>query len=129
MSKRKKRKQQPQPTVASRKSSAARTPSRFRSFLIFALGIVLVGALTVVWVSRDSAGGASAAESAASGQSLASQSNSNQPSGAVGGGPSIYLPEPSYDFGTISQGDKVSHTFAVQNIGDEPLKLIRAKGS
>ncbi len=129
MSKRKKRNQQPQPTAQSEKSPTARTPGRFRSFLIFALGIVLVGVLAIVWLSRDSGGVTSAAESAASGQSLASQSNSNQPSGAVGGGPSIHLPEPSYDFGTISQGDKVSHTFAVQNIGDEPLKLIRAKGS
>ena len=46
-----------------------------------------------------------------------------------GHGPSLHFPEPSFDFGTISQGDKVSHTFVVQNKGDEPLKLINAKGS
>lgn len=46
-----------------------------------------------------------------------------------GHGPSIHFPEPDFDFGSISQGDKVSHTFVVQNTGDEPLKLIRAKGS
>lgn len=45
------------------------------------------------------------------------------------GGASIYFPEPSHDFGNIVQGDKVSHTFIVQNYGDEPLKLIKAKGS
>jgi Protein of unknown function (DUF1573) len=44
-------------------------------------------------------------------------------------GPSIHFPEQSYDFGTISQGAKVSHTFVVKNIGAEPLKLIRAQAS
>jgi hypothetical protein len=44
-------------------------------------------------------------------------------------GPSIHFPEPSHDFGTVSQGDRVSHTFVVLNRGDEPLKLLRAKGS
>lgn len=48
---------------------------------------------------------------------------------STGQGPSIHFPEPSYDFGSISQGDKVSHTFVVQNKGDEPLKLIKAQGS
>lgn len=47
----------------------------------------------------------------------------------TGHGPSIHFPEPSYDFGSIAQGDKVSHTFVVRNKGDEPLKLIRAHGS
>lgn len=45
------------------------------------------------------------------------------------GGPSIYFPEPTHDFGNIVQGDKVSYTFIVQNYGDEPLELIKAKGS
>ena len=48
---------------------------------------------------------------------------------SVTGGPSIHYPEPSHDFGTIAERVTVSHTFIVQNTGDQPLKLIRAKGS
>jgi hypothetical protein len=48
---------------------------------------------------------------------------------SIGHGPSIHFPEPSYDFGSIAQGAKVSHRFVVQNTGDEPLKLIRAHGT
>ncbi len=55
--------------------------------------------------------------------------DSGQSSGAVTGGPSIHFPEPSFDFGTVSQGTKVAHTFAVKNTGDKPLKLIRAKAT
>lgn len=44
-------------------------------------------------------------------------------------GPVVHFPEPSHDFGTIPQGEMVSHTFIVRNVGDEPLKLIKAKGS
>ena len=41
----------------------------------------------------------------------------------------IYFPETSYDFGTVAQNSNVSHTFVVKNLGDAPLKLIKAKGS
>ncbi len=44
-------------------------------------------------------------------------------------GPLAHFPETLHDFGTIVQGEKVSHTFIVKNVGDEPLKLIKAKGS
>jgi hypothetical protein len=47
----------------------------------------------------------------------------------VSGGPIISFPERSFDFGTITQGTKVSHTFVVRNIGDAPLRLIKAAGS
>lgn len=43
--------------------------------------------------------------------------------------PKITFPETEFDFGTISQQTKVSHTFRVKNTGDAPLTLIRAKGS
>jgi hypothetical protein len=45
------------------------------------------------------------------------------------GGPQIFYPETEFDFGNISQGAKVSHKFVVKNVGDAPLKLIKAKGS
>jgi len=47
----------------------------------------------------------------------------------VSGGPQISFPETSYDFGTIAQGSKVSHTFIVRNAGDAPLRLIKAQGT
>lgn len=47
----------------------------------------------------------------------------------LAGTPQIYIPDDSYDFGSIKQGSKVSHTFKVYNKGDAPLKLIKAKGS
>lgn len=56
-------------------------------------------------------------------------SGTTQSSVTVTGGPSIQFPEPSYDFGTINQGDKATHTFVIRNIGDAPLKIIKAKGS
>ena len=48
------------------------------------------------------------------------------PAGAV---PEIFFPEPTHDFGTAPQGEKVSHEFVVKNTGTAPLKLIKAKGS
>jgi hypothetical protein len=54
---------------------------------------------------------------------------SSSKSSAGDGGPCVYFPEPTFSFGTIPQGTSVSHTFKVQNVGDKPLKLIRAKGS
>jgi len=47
----------------------------------------------------------------------------------IAGAPQISFPEMAHDFGTITQGSKVSHKFVVRNIGDAPLRLIRAQGS
>ena len=41
----------------------------------------------------------------------------------------IFLPETKFDFGSVTQSKKLSHTFVVKNIGDAPLTLIKAKGS
>lgn len=35
----------------------------------------------------------------------------------------------THDFGTIDEGDKVSHVFKFKNTGDEPLIINSAKGS
>ena len=37
--------------------------------------------------------------------------------------------ETEFDFGTITEGEKVSHTYKFTNTGDEPLILSNAKGS
>jgi hypothetical protein len=72
-----------------------------------------------------------AADSPATGltESIKTQVMSDSNGFSVTGGPSIHFPEPSYDFGVIDEGVSVSHTFIVQNTGDLPLKLIRAKAS
>jgi hypothetical protein len=44
------------------------------------------------------------------------------------GGPRIHYEQPTHDFGTVVDGAQVSHTFVVQNVGTEPLKLIKAVG-
>ncbi len=67
--------------------------------------------------------------SVAGDRSSKTENYTDQPASGNPNGPSIYFPEESYDFGTITQGEKVSHTFAVRNTGSEPLKLISAKGS
>lgn len=50
---------------------------------------------------------------------------------AVPAGPTtnIEFKETSYDFGTIQQGEKVSHKFVFTNTGKEPLVFTNAKGS
>ena len=47
----------------------------------------------------------------------------------VTGTPRISFPEPEHDFGTVAQGATVSHKFVVRNVGDAPLRLIRAQGT
>jgi hypothetical protein len=37
--------------------------------------------------------------------------------------------ETEFDFGTVNDGEKVSHTYTFKNTGDEPLILSNAKGS
>ena len=38
-------------------------------------------------------------------------------------GPKIYFAETSFDFGDITQGERVEHVFVLENIGNEPLIL------
>ena len=47
----------------------------------------------------------------------------------VSQGPVISFAEKLYEFGVISQGDTIEHTFSFENIGTEPLKILSARGS
>ena len=48
----------------------------------------------------------------------------NQPkTDAQKGMPQISFDDESFNFGTIAQGEKVSHTFKFRNIGDGPLQI------
>ena len=42
-------------------------------------------------------------------------------------GPYITFEETSHDFGDIQQGDKVEHTFAFENTGNEPLIITHVQ--
>lgn len=42
---------------------------------------------------------------------------------------SIEFEDELFDFGQISQGEKVEHTFVFENTGDNPLLITSAKGS
>lgn len=42
-------------------------------------------------------------------------------------GPKIYFAETSFEFGDITQGDRVEHTFELENTGNEPLILSDVK--
>ena len=43
--------------------------------------------------------------------------------------PSISVEKPTHDFGTINQGQKVDHLFAIKNRGDEPLTITQIRSS
>ncbi len=47
----------------------------------------------------------------------------------VSDGPVISFKDKLYDFGVISRGDTVEHTFYFENIGTAPLKILSARGS
>lgn len=51
--------------------------------------------------------------------------------GEVPSGPitTMTFEETTFDFGTVKDGEKVSHTYKFKNTGDEPLILSNAKGS
>ena len=45
------------------------------------------------------------------------------------GAPKIEFPETIHDFGSVFQNVSISHTFKVKNVGNAPLRLIKAAAS
>jgi hypothetical protein len=35
----------------------------------------------------------------------------------------------TYDFGTIKEGEKVTHVFEFKNVGDQPLQILKAEAT
>jgi hypothetical protein len=60
---------------------------------------------------------------------LINNPNSASDSGEQIGMPSLVFDEISYDFGEISQGEKVEHRFSFTNAGDADLIISSATGS
>lgn len=52
-----------------------------------------------------------------------------QPTVPAGPTTSVEFEETEFDFGTVEEGVKVSHTYKFKNTGSEPLVLSDAKGS
>ncbi len=47
---------------------------------------------------------------------------------ATGPAPKIACDKPSFNFGSVSQGDDVKHVFSIKNVGKGVLKIERARG-
>ncbi len=44
-------------------------------------------------------------------------------------GPAIHVAEPTFDFGDVARGEKISHVFKLKNVGNEVLHIDKARGS
>lgn len=111
-------------------SAVNATAKRARRRLLPAISSLVASIIVVaIWGGLHPSGVKAGAEfSVASSPDRLAMNDAQSPS-ADTGGPAIHFPEQAFDFGTVPQGTKVSHTFAVKNTGDRPLKLIRAKAS
>lgn len=57
------------------------------------------------------------------------QSAAQSPNIPTGPVTEMTFEEQRFNFGTVTEGEKVSHTFSFTNTGDEPLILSNARGS
>ena len=90
------------------------------------------GSADVRDAARDAvASTTSAANDAANMVKDGAQNAATTVANAVPSGPTTVMSfdETTFDFGTVTEGEKVSHTYAFKNTGDEPLILQNAKGS
>ncbi len=109
-----------------------------RSLSLFALPLLLVACAGGA-EEGDSVGYTEMSETEAAAQKEAAEADKKmdlarddaKPEAAAPAGPttSITFAENSWDFGTIDEGDVVTHVFKFTNTGDEPLILDRCKGS
>ena len=93
-------------------------------------GLIAIAAIVVAWTFfQNILHNTSDSTSMNQPQAAVPAANWGTDNNSVSGGPQINFPETEYDFGTIAQGSKVSHTFVVRNAGDAPLRLIKAQGT
>lgn len=131
----KKRIRQTKGTVSRASQQAQSAPAERRAwnrrYTLWSIGgLIVIAVIAVAWIAFQNISHSSSTSSS-NGQSLASSQSSKTGNSAdsLSGGPQINFPETEFDFGTIAQGEKVSHTFVVRNTGNAPLRLIKAAGS
>lgn len=100
------------------------------------LNILSLFAALAVFALTSCAGGAKKDEAR---ESLATTSTTTTPAPSPTATPQANIPagplttieliESSFDFGEITEGEKVNHVFAFKNTGSEPLVISNAKGS
>ena len=104
-----------------------------KGIVVFLMGVAIVVAGTWYLLSaqhtESQANNSSQTKETANKEDSVSQRQAGNDSGSqnTGGAPKLFFPETSYDFGSVAQQTKVSHTFVVRNIGEAALKLISAK--
>lgn len=105
-----------------------------RKVLIF-ISLIFVAVVAYWYFAGPTASSQHSPQASATAQSVGTQDNA-KPEGDTakvmptdGKVPKIEFPETTYDFGEIPQQTSADYTFVVRNIGDAPLKLIRARGS
>ena len=74
---------------------------------------------------------ANAASNAANNMADGAKNVANKAAEAIPTGPTTVMEfaATEFDFGTVDEGEKVSHTFSFKNTGNEPLIISNAKGS
>ena len=111
-------------------SQADQGTNRRRNAVWSIIGLVVIAAVVVAWVIfRNTSSNMPESKSAGQSRTGVPATAIDSMGGPASDGPQIHFVEPEYDFGTIAQGSKVSHTFVVQNIGTAPLRLIKAQGT
>ena len=105
-------------------------------FFNLLFSVMLVGGLALTSCQSEKAENVKESAEAAVTGAAATAKNAVSPvaakdEAAVPSGPTtaVKFDETSYDFGTITDGDKVRHTFKFTNTGDEPLIISNCKGS
>lgn len=97
------------------------------------LGLNLTGALDGLFGKSgdDSVRAAAISEVSKTTPAPAANNATKTPAAEVPTGPTttIEFEESEFDFGTIDEGEKVSHTYKFTNTGNEPLIIKDAKGS
>ena len=94
--------------------------------------ILLMGVLAVSCASDNKADGKAAMTTNTTATPVADKaSTAPGPEAAAPTGPTSVMSfdATEFDFGTVDEGEKVSHTYTFKNAGDEPLILSNAKGS
>ena len=107
-----------------------------RSLSLFAIPLFLVacgdateGGQEVGYTEMSESEAAAQKQAAEADKTMDPARDTAEPPKETGPTTSITFAENSHDFGTIDEGDVVTHIFTFTNTGDNPLILDRCKGS